>query len=67
MLPPKMKRYAIRVEGHLDPAWESCFDGMRLTHLSDPSGRPLTQLYGLLAQLRNLGLALVSVQPEEAG
>ena len=61
--------YAVRVKGHLDARWESRFDGLSLTQEAD--GTTLIQgsipdqaaLHGLLHTVRDLGLALVSVQP----
>jgi hypothetical protein len=58
--------YEIRLQGRLDPRWSSRFDGMTLTtgdgatllrgHLVDQAA-----LHGLLHQLRDIGLSLVSV------
>ena len=59
--------YRIRVKGHLAPRWATRFDGMTLTQQDD--GTTLIQglvvdqaaLHGLLHQLRDMGLPLVSV------
>ena len=59
--------YRIRVNGHLAPRWATRFDGMSLTQQDD--GTTLIQglvvdqaaLHGLLHQLRDIGLPLVSV------
>jgi hypothetical protein len=58
--------YEIRVQGRLDSRWAARFDGMTLT-----TGDGFTQLvgavvdqaalHGLLQQLRDIGLPLVSV------
>jgi hypothetical protein len=59
--------YEIRIEGHLDARWSDRFDGLSFTHASDGTtvihGRVADQaaLHGLLAQVRDLGLPLVSV------
>jgi hypothetical protein len=60
-------RYAIRIEGHLDPRWSAWFDGMDLSTESDGStvlrGPVVDQaaLHGLLRTLRDVGLPLISV------
>ena len=60
----------IRVEGRIDEHWSDWFEDLAITYtqgetiltgdLADQSA-----LYGLLARLRDLGLALVSVQNVE--
>ena len=61
--------YEIRVADRLDDHWATRFDGMRLRR--DPGDRgttlrgPVTDqaaLHGLLAQVRDLGLTLLSVR-----
>ena len=54
----------IRVQGHIDEHWSIWFDDLNIVHL-DPDETVLTgcvrdqaALYGLIAKLRNLGLAL---------
>jgi hypothetical protein len=60
-------RYEIRLKGHLDNRWADWFDGLSFTHESDGTtilaGPVVDQaaLYGLLRQVRDLGLPLVSV------
>ena len=67
--------YRIRVNGHLAPRWATRFDGMSLTQQDD--GTTLIQglvadqaaLHGLLQQVRDTGLPLISVTraaPDEA-
>lgn len=59
--------YEIRLQGHLDPRWATRFDDMTLTRCTDGTtvlrGVVIDQaaLQGLLHQLRDTGLALVSV------
>jgi hypothetical protein len=70
-----MKHYLIHLQGHLDQRWETMFEGFRLQHDYNDQGQPVTilsgnvidqaGLYGLINQLRNLGLELISVQPQE--
>jgi hypothetical protein len=62
-------RYEVRVEGHLDEHWSIWFGGVDLTHEVDGTTtlRAVVEdqaaLHGLLARVRDLGLALVSVVP----
>ena len=60
-------RYAIRLDGHLDPRWEPWFDGLSLTAeangttvISGPSADQAA-LHGLLGRVRDLGLPLISI------
>ena len=60
-------QYDIRVKGHLDPRWAAWFSGMSLTNESDGTtvihGPVVDQaaLHGLLQNLRDIGVPLVSV------
>jgi hypothetical protein len=58
--------YEIRLQGRLDPRWAARFEGMTLTTGDGHTllaGRVVDQaaLHGLLHQLRDIGLPLVSV------
>jgi hypothetical protein len=58
--------YAIRLRGRLDARWSAHFEGMNLTTgdgFTLLEGRVVDQaaLHGLLHQLRDIGLPLVSV------
>lgn len=59
--------YAVRVRGHLADRWADRFDGFALARESEGTtvltGRAVDQaaLHGLLRQLADLGLDLVSV------
>ena len=61
--------YEIRLKGHLDARWADQFEHMRFTHTSDGttiiSGPVVDQaaLYGLLKKVRDLGMALISLNP----
>jgi hypothetical protein len=65
------QRYEITIRGYLTPEWAVVFDEMDLICLSD--GNTLitgflpdqAALYGLLMQLRDLGMTLISVIPSE--
>lgn len=65
-----MTLYDIRIRGHLDPHWSEWFDGMRIvdaergeTLLSGPLPDQAA-LHGLLTKIRDLGLTLISVNPQ---
>ncbi len=59
-------RYQIRMQGHLASRWAAWFDGMAMTTHADGTtvleGPVVDQaaLHGLLAQLRDVGLPLLS-------
>jgi hypothetical protein len=64
-------RYLIRVHGRLDARWSTWFDGVTLVH--DDDGCTVLRcdvsdqaaLHGLLHRIRDMGLPLVSVTPED--
>jgi hypothetical protein len=63
----------IRIKGRIDEHWSDWFEGLTITY-TDQGETLLTgevadqaALYGLLAKLRDLGLALVSVEQVERG
>lgn len=65
--------YRIRVRGHLDEAWADWFEGLAITNLeggeAELSG-PLPDqaaLQGVLNQIGNLGLTLLSVNAAPDG
>ena len=66
----KQTRYRIKISGHLDSGWQSWFDGLAVTTTADGntelSGVIADQaaLYGVLKKIRNLGLILISVIPQ---
>jgi hypothetical protein len=61
------RRYEIRLDGHLGPAWGAWFDG--LTLVNEDGGTTAIRgevvdeaaLHGLLRKVRDTGLRLVSV------
>ncbi len=63
--------YAITVQGHLEAHWSAWFDDLTITN--QPTGeavlagplRDQAALHGVLVKLRDLGLALIAVQPLE--
>jgi hypothetical protein len=60
--------YELRLSGHLDPRWETWFEGLTLTREPDGTttlrGEVADQaaLHGLLGRVRDLGLTLLSVE-----
>jgi hypothetical protein len=66
---PDVAAYELRVQGHLDQHWSTCFDGFTITHEDDGTTilrglvRDQSELHGLLAKVRDLGTALISVTP----
>lgn len=63
-----MQKVELRVEGHLEPAWEEWLDGLRVSHAENKQTilvgevKDQAALYGLIAKLRDLGLKLISVK-----
>ena len=63
-----MQTVEIRVKGRIDEHWSDWFDDLAISYDEGETvlnGQVADQaaLYGLLARLRDLGLALVSVRP----
>ena len=64
--------YRIKVQGRLEERWSHWFDDLEITVESNPPGRSITvltgvvtdqsALHGLLNRIRDLNLLLVSVQ-----
>lgn len=64
-------QYQIEVQGRLDQKWSASFDGMTLTSETNAGGLTITTLrgavadqaalHGMLNHIRDLGLALLSV------
>jgi hypothetical protein len=68
--PPEGSWYEIRLRGRLEARWSAWFEGMTLTtgHGTTTLTGPVVDqaaLHGLLQQLRDLGLPLISVTPVE--
>jgi hypothetical protein len=59
----------IRIAGHLDQHWSAWFGNLKLTHHADGTTTlrgtvtDQTQLFGVLAQIRDLGATLISLTP----
>jgi hypothetical protein len=63
--------YEIRIKGHLDQQWTDWFEGLTIT-LEEDGDTLLTgplvdqaALYGLLKKVRDVGMPLLSVNPNE--
>ena len=68
----KQQRYEIQVEGHLTVDWSDWFEG--LTVRQEENGETVLSgsldqaaLHGVLAMIRDLGLALVAVNRRAQG
>ena len=65
------KLYHFLIEGHLDAHWQGWFDGLTIVLTEDGnsqlSGVILDQaaLHGVLKKIRDLGLTLISVRPQD--
>ncbi len=65
--------YELRIEGHLDEHWSAWFGGLAITHDEDGTTTlrgfvaDQSELHGLLAKVRDLGVTLVSVTPIDTG
>ena len=69
----KTNHYQIIVEGHLDTRWQDWFDDLTITTTDDGSTilhgpiRDQAALHGVLKKISNLGLTLISVNPQTEG
>lgn len=65
------QQYEIVIHGHLTSQWSVIFEGMEITCLPDGNTRitgslhDQSAIYGLLIQLRDLGIHLISVRAEK--
>jgi hypothetical protein len=60
----------IEIEGHLNSTWKNWFDGMEIRYVNNNtilSGnvKDESNLHGILNQIRDLNLKLISVNPFE--
>jgi len=67
----KQSDYHIKIKGHLDARWQDWFDGLTIILTDDGdtilSGVIVDQsaLHGMLKKINNLGLTLISVNPQQ--
>lgn len=65
--------YYIKIKGHLDVRWQNWFDGLTINLTDDGdtilSGSIIDQsaLHGMFKKINNLGLTLISVNPQAKG
>ncbi len=65
--------YELRIEGHLDQHWSPWFGGLAITHDDDGTTTlrgvvtDQSELHGLLAKIRDLGITLLSVTSLDTG
>ncbi len=65
------QKYEITIHGHLASRWAAVFEGMQVISLEDGNTRitgdipDQSALYGLLMRLRDLGMTLISVNPDK--
>ena len=66
-------QYHITIKGHLDTRWQDWFDGLSIT-LTDNGDTILggaivdqAALHGVFKKIRNLGLTIISVNPQAKG
>ncbi len=63
-----MMHVVIRAQGQLDLKWGEWLDGLTITHIGDSETvltgciKDQSELYGLIAKLRDIGIKLISVQ-----
>jgi hypothetical protein len=63
----------IRVKGHLSDQWSDWFDGLKIENRPDDEAMlsgwlpDQAALYGVLSRMRDLGLALISMNCDELG
>lgn len=61
--------YEFRLMGHLDEHWSTWFSGFAISHEDDGTTTlhgavaDQSELHGLLAKVRDLGAALISITP----
>ncbi len=65
--------YKIKIKNHLDTHWRDWFDGITIT-LTDDGNTILSNviadqaaLHSVLKKIRDLGLTIISVNPQEKG
>lgn len=66
----KQRQYEFEIEGHLDDHWQEWFEDFTITRLANGRTvltgpiRDQAALHGVLKKINNLGLTLISVNPQ---
>lgn len=69
----EQSNYHIKIKGHLDTRWQDWFDGLTLTLTDDGNTllcgevKDQAALHGVFKKVSNLGLTIISVNPETKG
>ncbi|MCB9420211.1 MAG: hypothetical protein H6667_10415 [Ardenticatenaceae bacterium] len=69
----KQSNYHIKIKGHLDARWQDWFDGLTITLTDDGNTllcgevKDQAALHGVFKKVSNLGLTIISVNPQTKG
>ena len=69
----EQSNYHIKIKGHLDTRWQDWFDGLTLTLTDDGNTllcgevKDQAALHGVFKKVSNLGLTIISVNPQTKG
>lgn len=69
----EQSNYHIKIKGHLDTRWQDWFDGLTITLTDDGNTllcgevKDQAALHGVFKKVSNLGLTIISVNPETKG
>jgi hypothetical protein len=69
----KQSNYHIKIKGHLDTRWQDWFDGLTITLTDDGNTilcgevKDQAALHGVFKKVSNLGLTIISVNPQTKG
>jgi hypothetical protein len=64
------ERIIIKVQGHLDETWKDWFDGVEISYEENTTvlnfdNKDQAYVHGILNQIRDLNLKLISVNPDK--
>ena len=69
----EQSNYHIKIKGHLDTRWQDWFDGLTITLTDDGNTilcgevKDQAALHGVFKKVSNLGLTIISVNPQTKG